>query len=102
MLSTKSMIQIMDYYAGEFHGKKINGEYEWKLCYPFLQLIQDTGGLPRALQHLVEICFRDVNKNGFDFFRDIHGQYYQTIFSKTIATLDGLYNIEKQYETICT
>ncbi|CAG8508035.1 3411_t:CDS:2 [Ambispora gerdemannii] len=75
--------------------KKINGEYEWKLCYPFLQIIRDTGGLSRALQHLLEICFEDVNEHGSDFFGDINSQYYQTIFSKIIAQLDGLYNIKK-------
>jgi hypothetical protein len=82
MLTTKSMIQIVDFYAKKCGAEKINDEYSWKLCNSFLQIIQDTGGLSRALQFILTICFNKLNDNGKAFFQNISGQDFDEIFRK--------------------
>src|SRR5207248_10975527 len=63
LLSIKSMIQIAEHYAKKYNAEKyICGEYKWKLCRPFLQLLEDTGGLPRALQYVFERCLKGDGK----------------------------------------
>nr|CAG8493793.1 670_t:CDS:2 [Entrophospora candida] len=96
MLSIMSMIQIVDYYAEKFGAETFDeGDYKWKLCYQFLQLIEDTGGLPRALQHLLDVCFHSYNNCEETFFHTIHDQLYDKIFQTTIERLNSLYNIHK-------
>src|SRR5581483_6881054 len=96
MLSVKSMIQIVDFYAEKCGAKKINGEYSWKLCSPFIQIIQDTGGLPRALQHMLIICLQGLNAKG-EFFSKISEQDFENISRLTADKLECLYGI---YNTI--
>ncbi|KAF0446450.1 crinkler family protein [Gigaspora margarita] len=96
MLSIVSMIQIVDYYAEKCGAETFEkGDYKWKLCYQFLQLIEDTGGLPRALQHLLKICFYSYNNCERTFFSTIHDQFFDKISQTTIERLNGLYNIHK-------
>ncbi|PKK73214.1 hypothetical protein RhiirC2_776306 [Rhizophagus irregularis] len=76
MLTTKSMFQIMDFYAEKCGAEKTDDEYIWKLCNPFLLIIWDTGGLPRALQFMLSTC---LNKLDQDFDK---------IFKETTITLE--------------
>jgi hypothetical protein len=47
------IIRIMDHFAAKFKAPTFhNNVYKWKLCAPLLQLLLDTGGLPRALEQL--------------------------------------------------
>ncbi|CAG8501413.1 8858_t:CDS:2 [Funneliformis caledonium] len=62
LLNIASMIRIMDHFARKFKAKVQNRAYEWKSCYPILQLLMDTGGLPRALQRLFIIIFGEYVK----------------------------------------
>ncbi|GES94605.1 hypothetical protein GLOIN_2v1775112 [Rhizophagus clarus] len=94
MLSMKSMIQIVDFYAEKYDAEKINGEYSWKLHSPFLQIIQDTEGLPRTLQHMLIICFQILNTKG-EFFSKISEQNFENIFRLTADKLQNLYGIYK-------
>jgi hypothetical protein len=80
---------------GKCSAEKINGEYSWKLCNSFLQIIQDTGGLPRALQFMLTICFNKLNENGEAFFKNILGQDFDKIFSQTTIMINEKYGIFK-------
>ncbi|CAG8476378.1 14477_t:CDS:2 [Dentiscutata erythropus] len=92
MLSITSMIQIVDYYAEKFDTETFD---KWRLCYRFLQLIKDTGGLPRALQLLLDVCFHDYNNCEEEFFLTIHKQFYNDIFNTIVEKLNTLYNIRE-------
>ncbi|CAH1763083.1 5781_t:CDS:2 [Entrophospora sp. SA101] len=76
LLSMTSMIKIVDQFAESCNAEKFEcGEYKWKLCRPFLYHLEDTGGLPHALQYLLEICFKELNNNMYDFFTSFDNQY---------------------------
>jgi hypothetical protein len=50
-LSFRAMLNIADHYAQKYDAEKFGcGTYKWMLCRPFFQLLEDTGGLPRAIQ----------------------------------------------------
>ncbi|KAF9936090.1 hypothetical protein BGZ65_002758 [Modicella reniformis] len=58
LLSFRPMLDIAEHYADEEGAEKFDcGAYKWMLCRQFLQLLEDTGGLPHALQYLFEQCF---------------------------------------------
>src|SRR3954471_24117233 len=58
-LSIKTILKIVTHYAKKFDAEKFDcGTYKWTLCQPFLQLLEDTGKLLRALQYLFEECFK--------------------------------------------
>ncbi|CAG8607148.1 9321_t:CDS:2 [Paraglomus brasilianum] len=99
LLSTPSMVRIVDHYARIFNAETFrDGKYKWKLCRPLLYLLEDTGGLPRALQHLLDICFHVVSTDGCKFFRAINDHPYGKIFEHTKARIQQLYNIYKVVE----
>ncbi|CAG8501571.1 3571_t:CDS:2, partial [Scutellospora calospora] len=62
---------------------------------PVPSTFEYIGGLPRALQHLLDICFHNysiiiVKKHSFTLF-----MIYDKIFQTTIERLNTLYNIHK-------
>src|SRR5690606_17586959 len=68
LLSFKSMLEIAGHYAEIYCAKKFKcWTYKWMLCQHLLQLLKDTGGLPRVLEVLFLKCIRFDGKN---FFRD--------------------------------
>ncbi|CAB5393666.1 unnamed protein product [Rhizophagus irregularis] len=98
LLDIKSMILIMDHFATKFKASttllnleapikkgaarkgvapKTKGVappttkhvYKWKLCAPLLQLLIDTGGLPRALERLLD---SDLQKM-YAIYRQVYG-----------------------------
>ncbi|CAJ0927373.1 21204_t:CDS:2, partial [Entrophospora sp. SA101] len=87
LLSMTSMIKIVDQFAESCNAEKFEcGEYKWKLCRPFLYHLEDTGGLPHALQYLLEICFKELNNNMYDFFTSFDNQYeFSPRASKTLG-----------------
>jgi hypothetical protein len=94
-LSFRAMLNIADHYAQKYDAEKFGcGTYKWMLCRPFLQLLEDTGGLPRAIQYVFEVCFEAAGKK---FFDNLHNQHFNTIFYNVKHCLQARYNI---YETI--
>ncbi|CAG8515823.1 7631_t:CDS:2 [Funneliformis mosseae] len=72
LLSTASMIHIVDHYAKIF-GTLVfdDDESKWKLCQPFLNLIEDTGGLPRAFQYLLNTCFELEIQKHYNIYNNV-------------------------------
>ncbi|GBC05179.1 hypothetical protein RclHR1_06080008 [Rhizophagus clarus] len=96
-LSFRALLEIANHYAQKYDVEKFDcGTYKWMLCRPFLQLLEDTGGLPRALQYVFEVCF-EIEVDRKKFFNDIHNQHFNIIFNNVKHRLQMRYNI---YETI--
>lgn len=93
LLSMKSRIDIADHFATKYNAPMLGGQYKWKLCKPLLQLLDDTGGLPRALQYLFAVCF---NYGGEQLFHSLETQSFNKIFYSTLDRLEGAYNIIKR------
>ncbi|GBB83569.1 hypothetical protein RclHR1_10260012, partial [Rhizophagus clarus] len=92
-LSFRAMLNIANHYAQKYDAEKFDcGSYKWMLCRPFLQLLEDTGGLPRALQYVFEVCF-EIETDRKKFFGDIHKQHFNTIFYNVKHLLQERYNI---------
>ncbi|UZO07645.1 uncharacterized protein OCT59_027924 [Rhizophagus irregularis] len=124
LLDIKSMIRIMDHFATKFKApttlldfeapeaptkkdaaNKKKGVappttkyvYKWKLCAPLLQLLIDTGGLPRALEKLFDVCFKTIGGNGKKFFEDLEYDY-DNIFSIVKNDLEKMYDIYRKVD----
>ncbi|GBB87908.1 hypothetical protein RclHR1_01440023 [Rhizophagus clarus] len=97
-LSFRAMLNIANHYAQEFDAETFDcGTYKWLLCQPFLQLLDDTGGLPRALQYVFSECFK-INGGGKEFFNNINNQHFNTIFNNVKVYLEERYKIYKAIE----
>jgi hypothetical protein len=68
LLSVEGVLTLMEHYA-----KKFNADNKWKLNLPFLILLTDMGGLPRAIQCLLEECFGKDFSKGKEFFEKLSG-----------------------------
>jgi hypothetical protein len=94
-LSLRAMLDIANHYAQKFDAEKFDcGMYKWLLCQLFLQLLDNTRGLPRALQYVFRECFK-INGDGKKFFDNINNQHFNTIFNNVKVYLKGCYNIYK-------
>ncbi|PKK69605.1 hypothetical protein RhiirC2_780789 [Rhizophagus irregularis] len=94
-LSLKAIIEITDHYAQKFNAEKFDqSEYRWKLCQPFIQLLEYTGGLSCALQYVFYECL-GTGCNGKEFFKTIDKQNFDTIFHNVKAYLQEYYNIHE-------
>lgn len=92
LLSFRSMLDIAEHYADEKGAEESDcGASKWMLCRQFLQLLEDTGGLPRALQYLFGQCFGVASKG--TFFRNITTHDFITIHAGTKHELNGRYKI---------
>ncbi|RGB42790.1 hypothetical protein C1646_785098 [Rhizophagus diaphanus] len=97
-LSLRAMLDIANHYAQKFDAETFNcGTYKWMLCQPFLQLLEDTGGLPRALQYVFDECFK-IGGGEKEFFEKIYKQHFNTIFYNVKHNLQERYNIYKTIE----
>ncbi|CAG8638705.1 3544_t:CDS:2, partial [Paraglomus occultum] len=94
----QEMIKIVDHYSERFGARKLASSniYEWMLCQPFLQLLEDTGGLPHTLELLFQECF-ELTGSGENFFHSIHEQHFNTIFGNIKSVLQTHYKI---YQTV--
>jgi hypothetical protein len=100
-LSLRAMLKIANHYAQKFGAKTFDDTYKWMIYQPFLQLLEDTGGLPHALQYVFEECFKiesnaEIESNGF--FNNIYQQNFNTIFGNVKRRLQERYNIYKTIE----
>ncbi|GES95955.1 hypothetical protein GLOIN_2v1720049 [Rhizophagus clarus] len=86
----------MDYFAEKFKAGIKNYAYKWKFSFPMLQLLEDTGGLPRALERLFIVCFGPSGLNGKEFFARLETEkiVFASIFYDVMSALDGQYNIK--------
>ncbi|RIA93393.1 hypothetical protein C1645_819480 [Glomus cerebriforme] len=88
LLSTKSIVEIFDFFA-----KKEDREGHWMCNTRVLQLLYDTSGLPRALETVIDECFKretfflEVKKNNFTLFDDV--------FQAVINSLTNQYKLDK-------
>ncbi|PKY51439.1 hypothetical protein RhiirA4_468482 [Rhizophagus irregularis] len=97
-LSLRAMLNIANHYAQKFDAETFDcGTYKWMLCQPFLQLLEDTGGLPRALQYVLDECFK-IEGGEKEFFEKIYKQHFNTIFYNVKHHLQECYNIYKTIE----
>ncbi|KAG0045713.1 hypothetical protein BGZ83_009041 [Gryganskiella cystojenkinii] len=93
LLSSHSMFEIAGHYAEKYGAEKYDcGAYKWKLCRQFLEVLEDTGGLPRALELLFGQCFL-LGHGGKGFFRGINNQNFNTIFTNVKNGLQTRYKI---------
>ncbi|GJJ68032.1 hypothetical protein EMPS_00378 [Entomortierella parvispora] len=98
LLSFKSVLEIAGYYSGKYNAEKYDCDANrWKHCRHFLQLLMDTGGLPRALELLFGVCFQ-FGGDGEGFFRDIYKQNFDAIFERTKIGLERRYKIYKSVQ----
>lgn len=64
LLSLDAVLKLVEYYVEHFSAD----HNDWKLSLPFLQLVSDMGGLPRAISYLFGVCFGHDYSGGSDFF----------------------------------
>ncbi|CAB4384849.1 unnamed protein product [Rhizophagus irregularis] len=96
LLNDKSIIQITDHFAEKFNVRIANYAYKWKYYRQRLQLLRDTGGLPRALQRLFIVCFGAYGKHGSEFFEKLERKEVDFVdyFIKVKDCLDKQYGIK--------
>ncbi|RGB22845.1 hypothetical protein C1646_677547 [Rhizophagus diaphanus] len=100
LLNDKSIIRITDHFAEKFNAGIANYAYKWKYCRQMLQLLRDTGGLPRALQRLFIECFGVDGKHGREFFEKLERKELDFVdyFIKVKDGLDKQYGIKAYVE----
>jgi hypothetical protein len=96
LLNMESIIRIMDHFAEKFEAGIKNHAYKWKFSLPMLQLLEDTSGLPRALERLFIVCFGIAGLDGKNFFAKLETEkiVFASIFYKVTSDLDAQYNIK--------
>ncbi|GBC37796.1 hypothetical protein GLOIN_2v1720049 [Rhizophagus irregularis DAOM 181602=DAOM 197198] len=96
LLNDKSIIRITDHFAEKFNARIANYAYKWKYCRQMLQLLRDTGGLPRALQRLFIVCFGAYGEHGSEFFEKLERKEVDFVdyFIKVKDCLDKQYGIK--------
>ena len=67
---------------------------DWKSHPSFLQILQDIGGLPRALQYVLEECLGNVQEKAEHFFTNMNSAPFHVYFHNVAQKLDSIYNIE--------
>ncbi|CAJ0831279.1 1279_t:CDS:1 [Entrophospora sp. SA101] len=87
MLSITAILNIVDYFANK------NGDQQqhWMSSIPFLQLLYDTGGLPQALQYVIEKSLAIHN-----FFNELQNgkfAFFDSLLAEIVNTLNQKYNI---------
>ncbi|CAI2163645.1 12433_t:CDS:2 [Funneliformis geosporum] len=88
LLSTKSIIEIVDYFA-----KQVDKEGYWMSNTKFLQLLYDTGGLPRALETVLEECYK--RESFFLKLKDKNFTLFNDMFHAIINSLTKKYKLDK-------
>ncbi|CAG8650665.1 394_t:CDS:2 [Paraglomus brasilianum] len=92
MLSMKSCFDIMRYFMKEH--VKVEDSL-WVLCFWIYELLSDTGGLPRAMQFLLERCFGEGFQRAQEFLKEIKDYASKDEIFRDVATrLNSQYHIE--------
>ena len=90
LLSLGAVFKLIEHYATQFGASP----WEWKMCLPFLQLLGDMGGLPRAISYLLEECFGGNFSQGQDFFQTISSKSFFPIFTRIADSITKKYGLE--------
>jgi len=90
LLSLGAVFKLIEYYATQFGANP----WEWKMQLPFLQLLGDMGGLPRAISYLLEECFGKNFSRGQDFFQTICSKSFYPIFIRIADSITKKYGLE--------
>ena len=92
LLSLGAVFKIIDHF-GKIFG---DSESKWKLQLPFLQLLGDMGGLPRAISCLLRVCFGFEYDRGNEFFQSLNKNsvHFEPIFSRVAFDISNRYGIE--------
>jgi len=83
LLSLGATFELLKHYASQFDAKP----WEWKMHLPFLQLLGDMGGLPRAISYLLEECFGKDYSRGQEFFHKISSLSFYPIFASVAKSV---------------
>ncbi|KAF9432465.1 hypothetical protein BGZ76_010776 [Entomortierella beljakovae] len=93
LLSFRAMFEIAEYFAETFNAERfVYGAFKWTLCQHFLQLLEDTGGLPRAMELLFQECFK-LSQGGEAFFSNIKSWNFEAIFANIKVGLENRYKL---------
>ncbi|RUS14602.1 hypothetical protein BC937DRAFT_93572 [Endogone sp. FLAS-F59071] len=92
LLKSKALYEIVDHFA------KKNGDDDrhWMRNRYFLRILADTGGLPRAVQFVLEACFSEYDKNTQELFTQLpflDATFFNNIFNSVMHQLDSKYAI---------
>ncbi|CAG8604421.1 6969_t:CDS:1, partial [Paraglomus occultum] len=85
LLSLKSRIELMKYYADQGNSSEVS----WESKIWVHQLLLDTGGLPHALDTLFIEFFGEIYENIVDFFNNIESHQPVDIFHRVMTNLDN-------------
>jgi hypothetical protein len=89
LLSLGAVLKLVEHYATQF-----GANAEWKTQLPFLRLLGDMGGLPRAISYLLEECFGKNFSQGRVFFQTISSKSFFPIFMRIADSVTNEYGIE--------
>ncbi|CAG8713521.1 2171_t:CDS:2, partial [Ambispora leptoticha] len=89
LLNMQARINIMNHFAT----KSGFSEKTWNLQERMYFLLCDTGGLPRAIQYLLERCFGKEYEKTDVFFENISSLDYDHIYNDVARDLDNRYGI---------
>jgi hypothetical protein len=90
LLSLGATFKLIEHYASQFGANP----WEWKMHLPFLQLLGDMGGLPRAISYLLEECFGKDYSRGPEFFQKISSLSFYPIFTSIAKSVKEKYGLE--------
>ncbi|CAG8658755.1 6016_t:CDS:2, partial [Ambispora leptoticha] len=91
LLNMQARINIMNHFAT----KSGFSEKTWNLQERMYFLLCDTGGLPRAIQCLLECCFGKKYERTDVFFENISSLDYSDIYNDVARGLDTMYGIKQ-------
>ncbi|CAI2193291.1 8963_t:CDS:2, partial [Funneliformis geosporum] len=93
LLSMTACIEIVDHFAKQYG----DTELRWCLDRPFIKILDDARGLPRAIEYILNDVLGTSHDNAKNFFGDsIKGQYLQQssdFFIRIAVRLDKSYAI---------
>lgn len=86
LLSLQGTLKLVTHYA-----TLCGANNQWQLHRPFLQLLADLGGLPRAVSYLV---LEHFEPNSREFFQKVTSIPYSPIFNKIADAIQERYGID--------
>ena len=90
LLSLGATFKLIEHYASQFGANP----WEWKIHLPFLQLLGDMGGLPRAISYLLDECFGKGYSGGLEFFQRISSLSFYQYFISVTKSVKSKYGLE--------
>ena len=90
LLSLGAVFKLVEHYATLFGASP----WAWKMQLPFLQLLGDMGGLPRAISYLLVECFGENFSKGQDFFQTISSKAFFPIFTRVAESIEKKYGLQ--------